>query len=487
MNFLLLLPILIPVIAGLLIPFIKLEEGPRNIYILAFTFLTSICAVYVMSNYVNTPIYLVSINNIFSIGFNIDNLSKVFIMLLSILWPLTTIYAFEYMKSLKNTDSFFRYLLIAYGVALGIPLSANAITMYLFYEILTFVTLPLIMHEIEEKEVLYAGKVYLIASILGASMALIGIIILSQISGSLNFVFGGSIIKDSEFSKYMIPGYLLCFFGFSVKAAIFPFTFWLRRAYVAPTPVTALLHAVAVVKAGVFAVMRMTYYGYDVSMLNGTIAQYIPIIFAIFTIVYGSVMAIKAQNLKIRFAYSTASNLSYILLACLIMNNEGFASALAHMCSHALIKISIFFIVGALLVKYHIKTVDDAKGIASKMNLTCVCFVVASLGLIGIPLTCGFISKYYIIKALIGYDNTFTTIGSFAIVISSILTVIYTMTVIINMYFPGNGFDYEEIKDLKEIPNLMLIPIAIICIFIIVFGINSSSIYEFFKLVSSGI
>ena len=194
--------------------------------------------------------------------------------------------------------------MIAYGVALAVPMSANAITMYLFYELLTFVTLPLIMHEMEDKQVLHAGKIYLICSILGASMALIGIIILSSMTGTTDFVFGGNQITNFEFANYNQVGYMLCFFGFSVKAALFPFTFWLPKAGVAPTPVTALLHAVAVVKAGVFAVMRMTYFGYDLNGIRGTYAQIIPMIFAIVTIVYASFMAVRAQNLKVRFAYS---------------------------------------------------------------------------------------------------------------------------------------------------------------------------------------
>ena len=482
-----LLPIIIPVISGFILPFIKLEDKPRNIYVLCMAILTSCMVFFTCSKFYNAPINLLTLNNIFNISFKIDNFSKVFMYLLAVLWPITSIYAFGYMKHLENVTSFFRYFLIAYGIALAVPMSANAITMYLFYELLTFATLPLIMHEMEDKQVLHAGKIYLICSILGASMALIGIIILSSMTGTTDFVFGGNQITNFEFANYNQVGYMLCFFGFSVKAALFPFTFWLPKAGVAPTPVTALLHAVAVVKAGVFAVMRMTYFGYDLNGIRGTYAQVIPIAFAIITIIYASFMAVRAQNLKVRFAYSTASNLSYILLTAAIMSEAGLLASITHMVSHAIIKISIFFIVGAFLVTYHMKTIDDIKGIGGKLPISSACFVISSLGLIGIPLTCGFISKYYIITSLIDGHSIFTTLGILAIVISSILTVIYTMTIVIKMYFPGNNFDYQEVRDLKEVPNLMLVPIVLTTIGVVALGLFSSQFIEFFKLIAQGI
>ncbi len=482
-----LLPIIIPIIFGFILPFIKLEDKIRNIYVLCISILTSCMVFFTCSKFYNVPINLLTINNIYNISFNIDNFSKVFMYLLAVLWPITSIYAFGYMKHLDNVTSFFRYFLIAYGIALAVPLSANAITMYLFYELLTFATLPLIMHEMEDKQVLHAGKIYLICSILGASMALIGIIILSSMTGTTDFVFGGNQITNLEFANYKQVGYMLCFFGFSVKAAIFPFTFWLPKAGVAPTPVTALLHAVAVVKAGVFAVMRMTYFGYDLNGIRGTYAQVLPMSFAIITIIYASFMAVRAQNLKVRFAYSTASNLSYVLLTAVSMSESSLVASLTHMISHAIIKISIFFIVGAFLVSYHMKTIDDIKGIGGKLSISCACFVISSLGLIGIPLTCGFISKYYIITSLIDVHSIFATVGILAIVISSILTVIYTMTIVIKMYFPGNNFDYSEVGELNEVPNLMLIPIVITTVGVVALGLFSSQMIEFFKLIAQGI
>jgi multicomponent Na+:H+ antiporter subunit D len=209
--------------------------------------------------------------------------------------------------------------------------------------------------------------------------------------------------------------------------------------------------------------------------------------FAIITIIYASFMAVRAQNLKVRFAYSTASNLSYILLTAASMSESSMVASLTHMISHAIIKISIFFIVGAFLVAYHMKTIDDIKGIGGKLSISSACFVISSLGLIGIPLTCGFISKYYIITSLIDVHNIFATIGILAIVISSILTVIYTMTIVIKMYFPGNNFDYSEVGELKEVSSLMLIPIVITTVGVVALGLFSSQFIEFFKLIAQGI
>lgn len=480
--------VLIPIIAGLLIPFLKLDKIKRDIYVVVFAVFTSIIAFSTIVGYADVDIVLFKITNVLIIGFKNDGLAKMFTIIVATLWPLATLYSTEYMEHEENQNSFFRYYLIAYGIALGLAHSRNLITMYLFYELLTFLTLPLVMHKLDDKKSLYAGKVYLIVSILGASLALMGIIIFVAATSNAEFIYGGLLQNNESVNKNLLyVSYILCFVGFGVKAAIVPFTFWLPLAGVAPTPVSALLHAVAVVKAGVFAIMRVTYFSFGTTFLVNTIAQKICLIIAITTIFYGSIMALKERNIKRRLAYSTASNLSYILFAVLLLTTEGFVAGMTHMMFHALIKINLFFAAGSIMIYGKKEYVQDVKGIAKKMPVTMFTFLIASLALVGIPLTCGFISKYAIIISAINVGSVQSIIGIVAIIISAILTLIYLFSIIIPAYLPSNDFSEKALKDVKEAGLAIKFVLIIITILIIYFGVNSVGLISFIELVAKGI
>ena len=335
---------------------------------------------------------------------------------------------------------------------------------------------------------LYAGKVYLIVSILGASLALMGIIIFVAATSNAEFIYGGLLQNSESVNKNLLyVSYILCFVGFGVKAAIVPFTFWLPLAGVAPTPVSALLHAVAVVKAGVFAIMRVTYFSFGTTFLVNTIAQKICLIIAITTIFYGSIMALKERNIKRRLAYSTASNLSYILFAVLLLTTESFVAGMTHMMFHALIKINLFFAAGSIMIYGKKEYVQDVKGIAKKMPVTMFTFLIASLALVGIPLTCGFISKYAIIISAINVGSVQSIIGIVAIIISAILTLIYLFSIIIPAYLPSNDFSEKALKDVKEAGLAIKFVLIFITILIIYFGVNSVGLITFIELVAKGI
>ena len=481
------LMVLLPIISGLLLPFLKLDKLKRNIYVIVFSIITSIISLYVIYNNVHIDSTLFRLNEVLSIGFEHDGIAKVFILIVSILWPLATIYATEYMEHETNQASFFRYYLIAYGISIGIAFSRNLISMYLFYELLTFSTLPLVMHRLDEKESLYAGKIYLIVSILGASIALMGIVIFAVNVGEIEFEYGGIINSTFLLNNDALKiSYILMFLGFGVKAAIIPFTFWLPTCGVAPTPVSALLHAVAVVKAGVFAIMRATYYSYGTEFLKNTYAQNVALIIAIITILYGSIMALKEKNIKRRLAYSTASNLSYILFVVALMNETAYAAGLVHMIFHAIVKINLFFAAGSMMIYANAKKVDEVQGIAKRMPITMFSFLIASLALIGIPLTCGFISKYALISSAIIEGTIKSYIGIAAIIISSILTLIYLFTIIIPAYLPHKDFDLKKIVDVKEAGIRIKLVMILITFLIIYFGVNSSSLINFVKSVAQG-
>lgn len=483
---LMLLSIFLPILLGLLLPLLKLNNKFRKVYVVFASLITSVLVLYItfFSNF--SAFTLLHINNILSIGFNIDGLSKIFILIISTLWPLAVLYATEYMEHEENVDSFFRYYLIAYGIALGLSFSKNAITMYLFYELLTFLTLPLIMHNINDKKSLYAGKVYLTVSVFGASLALIGIIILSSITNNVEFSYGG-LIGETVYNqnKTLINiAYIICFIGLGVKSAILPFTYWLPTCGVAPTPVSALLHAVAVVKASVFTIMRVTYYLFGASILLGSTAQTITMAIAIVTILYSSIMALKEKHIKRRLAYSTASNLSYILFAVTLMTSSGFSAGMTHMIFHALAKINLFFVAGAIMIYAKLENVDEMSGLAKKMPISMFSFLVSALAMVGIPLTCGFVSKYKLLSSAVSGGNIETYMGLVAIVISSILTLIYLFSIVIMAYVPSVDYDKNKLKQVKQPKLAMKFVFLILTLLIIYFGINSNSLINFIDFVS---
>lgn len=481
--------ILFPILTGLSVPILKLNKTARNVYVVLVSLITSgfVYCLAFKNNY--TSYTLLHINNIFSIGFKIDGLSRIFLLIIATLWPIATLYATEYMDHEENQDSFFRYYLIAFGIAIGLAFSKNAITMYLFYELLTFLTLPLIMHDFYDKKAQYAGKVYLIVSVLGAATALMGIIILTTVAPSVEFVENGVLeavtFRNNE--ALLNVAYILCFIGFGVKAAILPFTFWLPTCSVAPTPVSALLHAVAVVKAGTFAIMRVTFYLFGNENLYGSVAQRVAIVLAIVTIIYSSIMAVKEKQIKRRLAYSTASNLSYILFAVALMTRAGFVAGMTHMMFHAVIKINLFFIAGAIIIYSHREYVGDMKGIAKKMPISMFAFLVASLAMVGIPLTCGFMSKYALIMAAIDADTFLALAGIIALIISSVLTLIYLFNIVIVAYIPGADFDYNTLNDVQAPGKVMRFVFILITIMIIYLGVNSALLLDFVERVAAGI
>lgn len=482
------LMVLLPIITGLILPFLKLDKLKRNIYVVLVAVLTSVFAFGTIVSNINVDIVIISLNQLLSIGFKNDGLTKIFIMIIATLWPLATIYATEYMEHEGNQDSFFRYYLIAYGITIGIAFSRNLFSMYLFYELLTFLTLPLIMHRLDEKDSLYAGKVYLTVSILGATIALMGIIIFAVNVGALEFNYGGLINSSLILNdNALYVSYIMMFIGFGVKAAIIPFTYWLPTCGVAPTPVSALLHAVAVVKAGVFAIMRATYYSYGTEFLKGSYAQNIVLIITLITILYGSTMAVKEMNIKRRLAYSTASNLSYILFAVALMTQQSFAAGLIHMMFHAIIKINLFFAAGSMMIYANAKSVKDTQALAKKMPITMVSFLISSLALIGIPLTCGFISKYSLILSFVEEGTLMGYMGVIAIIISAILTLIYLFSIIIPAYFPSTDVDTTAISNAKEAGLNIKFVLIIITILIIYFGCNSQWLINIIENVSKGI
>ena len=388
------------------------------------------------------------------VGLCPDGIGLFFAALASVMWIFTVIYAFEYMKGKEHLNMFFAFFTAAYGATLGIAMSADLLTMYFFYEILTLVTLPLVIQPMTKKAI-RAGRKYLYMSLGGSAFAFIGLVILIHQTGQAEFVPGG--IYDNALDTTGLVAYLLTFLGFGVKSAVFPLHIWLPAASVAPTPVTALLHAVAVVKSGVFAIIRVTYYCYGVEAIRGTWAQYTALIIAIITIVYGSAMAL---HFKRRLAYSTVSNISYIVFGAMLLSEAGLAAALMHFLFHSVTKIAAFMNAGAVIETTEREYIFRLDGLGRKMPVTFGCFTVSALSLTGIPLFCGFFSKWNLCTAALADGGAYGIVGVAALLISALFTAIYMFSIVIRAFF-RQGEDLEDVHEANWRMSWIALPLAL--------------------------
>ena len=488
-------PILLPILLGIgLLCLQPRSRRVRSSYIMAAVLVTSVLslsciALTLLRGEQALACILVSFSESFSISLRIDGASMVYGGIVSVLWPLVTAYALDYMSHEGHENRFFSFWLMAYGVVLGIAYSEDFLSLYLFYELLTLATLPLVMHGMDEKA-RYAGRQYVVYSLSGASFAFIGMVFLLNYGvGHLNFTYGGvldpSLIAGHENTLLIV--FVAAFFGFGVKAAIFPFYKWLPDASVAPTPVSALLHAVAVVKAGVFAVIRLTYYGFGCDFLRGSWAQTVVMTAAVVTIVYGSAMALRTPHLKRRLAYSTVSNLSYILFSVTLMTPAGLVGGLSHMVFHAVIKITLFFCAGAIIYKTHREYVYQLDGFGRAMPVTMAAFTIASLGLMGIPPLAGFVSKWGIATAAVETGMPLAYAGVAALIVSALLTALYLMAVVLRAYFPAKGFDPASVKEVEDPNRLMTVPLLVLSAASVLLGLCASPLIAVFEQIAAGL
>ncbi len=465
--------IIFPILAGVLIP--QIPFGSRNkmlIYTEAVVLITTVMVFALIFNRPEGVCVLFSYNGNLSVSFHMDGLGMIFSGMVAFLWPLATLYSFEYMEHEKHEDFFFMFYTITYGITLGVALSENIVTLYMFFEALSLITLPLIMLALT-REAIHASRTYFYYMIGGAAFAFIAMIFILAYGTTTSFRMGGVLdpARVERHGQLLRLVYVLGFCGFSVKAAIFPFSSWLPKAGVAPTPVTALLHAVAVVKTGVFSTMRLTYYSYGTDLIRGTWAQDIVMTLAIITIVYGCSRALKETHIKRRLAWSTVSNLSYILFSITLMTPLGLKGAVGHMISHAFMKICAFFCAGAIMHKTGRHFIHQLDGMGRRMPLTFIALTFSGLGLMGVPGLCGFISKWDIVKAATETTQPLAWTGVAALLISALLTAIYMLTISVRAFFPGRDFDYSKVNDCQDPSWMMILPFAVFIIFMITVGL----------------
>ncbi len=474
MNLIIGLPIALAFVLAISMAFIRFQSDKHIAsYALLCTSLVSVAVFAVLFYGYGQGCILLPLTDALTLALEIDGLSVIFATMVSVLWPLATYYAGTYMTHEGKFRRFFTYYTMTFGVVLGLAFSANLFTAYLFYELLSLVTLPLVMHN-SDKQAAYAGRYYIRYMFLGASLAFMGMMVFLAYAGSLDFQLGG--VLHLPMTPELTLAYVLLFVGFGVKTGLFPFHRWLIAAGIAPTPVTALLHAVAVVKSGAFVIMRVTYYAFDYQLLQGSTAQAIVLVLVSCSILFGSYMAARSQHLKRRLAYSTVSQLSYILLGTATMSLFGLQAALLHMLFHGCMKIVLFYGAGNAMFASHALFVDDVKGYGYVMKTTFACFAICGLALMGIPPLAGFFSKYALAQSAIAVGGKLGLLGVVALVVSAFFTAIYILQILMKAYLPEAAFAMAD--RVKNSPQSMQATMVILTVLMVCLSLGSGLVYD---------
>ena len=367
-----------------------------------------------------------------SIAFKIEPLGMIFALLASLLWVVNSVYSIGYMRgnNEQHQTRFYVCFAIAISAVMGIAFSANLLTLLLFYEILTFSTYPLVAHKGDGATVRSARTYFGILIATSIGLLLPAILWTYHLTGTLDFTSGG--IMEGHITGPIV-GLLLALYVFGVgKAVIMPIHRWLPAAMVAPTPVSALLHAVAVVKAGVFTLTKLIIYIFGIEFLAVEPSTDWLLYLAAFTIICASVVAMKQTNLKRLLAYSTIAQLSYVTMAAALLHPFSEIAAALHIVAHGFGKITLFFAAGSIYVASKKTELHQLKGIGKRMPFTMAAFTIGALSMIGIPLTAGFVSKWYL---LLGAYEVESYVAIFAIIISTALNAIYFLPILHKAWF----------------------------------------------------
>ena len=357
----------------------------------------------------------------------------------------------------------------------------NLFSLYIAYELLTLCTVPLVWHEQDDASTKAAFQ-YMLYLIGGAAMGFMAMLGLSGFG--LGEFHGNPVLPGNADIVWFRALCLLGFLGFGVKAAVLPLSRWLPAASVAPAPVTALLHAVAVVNAGVFAVTRFFYYTVPLDLLRGTWVQTVMLILSAATVVYAAAMAVREQHLKRRLAWSTVSNLSYMLLGLSLLTARGMAAGLSHMVFHGLMKIILFFCSGAVLTQTGRTQARQTHGLGRQMPLTFGAFTIAGLSLMGVPPLPGFVSKYALVTAAFAQGDAWAFVGGVALLISAVLTCVYIFTVVFPAFFLKEEPAGETLP--RDPGPCMKISLVMLCLLLIAAGVFAGRVMDSLAILAEG-
>lgn len=365
------------------------------------------------------------------ITMQLDPLTWIFALVSSVLWVPAGIYALGYMQGDAHEGRFFAFYLLSLSATMGIAFAGSLVTLYLFYELLTLVTFPLVVHS-GGAAADNAGRNYISYSLFGAALILLGIVLTRAIAPSLTFSAGGMLVVGAAQMQLARTLLLILIFGFGVKAAILPLHSWLPLAMAAPTPVSALLHAVAVVNAGSYGIIRVIYTVFGRGLVADLRMAPPLIVLACTTILMGSIWAMREQTLKRRLAFSTISQMGYLMLGGVLLSPLGLQATLIHFIHHAMLKITLFFSVGALNHSLGITKVEQVRGLGKRFPLVFAAITLSALGLVGIVPMNGFISKWYYLQGALQAE-TYWVLGVLAL--SSLLNALYYFPLVSKAFF----------------------------------------------------
>ncbi len=444
--------ILLPILSGLILLFHQDRWKERRIKCLLIFFVMALTSALVVRLMFLDDYELVfwKLTDTLEIRMRMDGLTRLFAGMTVAAWTLGGVFAFEYMKHEEQEDRYFGFYLIVMGVLVALDHAGNLITLYLFFEMMTLTSLPMVLHSLSHEAVM-AGLKYLFYSMAGAFMALFGIFYLYANGAGGAFLPGGSLRFLSSWrgsSGMLLFALMLMLVGFGTKAGMFPMHGWLPTAHpVAPAPASAVL----------------------------------------ITVFMGSMMAYKEQLLKKRLAYSTVSQVSYILFGLSVLNESGVAGALSHFVFHCVVKNCLFLAAGAIIYRTGKKTVSELTGIGKEMPVTMWCFTLVSITLVGIPPTSGFISKWYLaegaLESGIGFYSWF---GPVVLLLSAMLTAGYLLPISIKAFFPGNEYDYGRLEK-KEPCLLMTVPMVLFTAAAVLLGMFPAPLLERLLELASGL
>ena len=417
-----------------------------------------------------------------------DTLGLLFLTLTVAMWVMDLIFAIEYMKELEHKRRYYFFYTLTLVSMIGICLSGNLITMYIFYEFMSLASLPLVLHE-QTPEAIAAGKKYIFYSIGGAFIGLTGFFFIYTYGTTLTFTPGGvldlSALAGHETAMHVVT--LLVIIGFGSKAGMFPLHGWLPTAHpVAPSPASAFLSG-NITKMGVFVIIRFVYYLVGADFIRGTWVQYTFLVLTMITILMGSMMAYKETGFKKRLAYSTVSQVSYALFGIALLDPVGFTGAIMHVVFHSFAKNTLFQVAGAVIHMTGFKKVTEFKDLARKMPVTMWCYTLASLTLVGVPPTSAFLSKWYLATGSLNEGiPVISWLGPVILIISALLTAGYLLSIVLKAFFPGDEYDYPCLQ--KKEPNLyMLVPMIIMAALAVLTGIWAGPLMNLVTGIAEGL
>ncbi len=479
-NIWLILAVFLPIACGVLILFFP-GLKKRNL-LLGVSFLSlavsMLCALAVIAEG-KAELHLLQFGGSLEVYFHVDPLGRVFAAVITVVWLMAGIFSCEYMKHEKEEKRYFGFYVLVYGMLMALCFSGNLVTYYMFYEMMTLTTLPLIMHN-KSREAIMAGLKYLFYSLCGAYLVLFGIYFLNRYAGTLDFTAGGSGLEAAGgHSALMLVVVFLMILGFGVKAGMFPMHAWLPTAHpVAPAPASAVLSGL-VVKMGVLGIVRVIFYVVGPEVIRGTWVQTAWLTLTLITVFMGSMLAYREKVMKKRLAYSTVSQISYILFGLALLNPEAMTGSLLHVVFHACIKSCLFLSAGAVIYKTGRTRVDELTGIGKEMPVTAWCYTFASLALVGIPPASGFISKWYLAGgSLESGIPVFSWLGPVILLVSALLTAGYLLPITIRGFLPGADYDYEGLQK-KEPSGVMVVPLLILAGLSVLLGLFPNPLIQY--------